>query len=165
MVRAGVPVHAGPDRGASLSLARHFGARRKAFNWTVATLKGDIDAWRETGVETEKPSLRVLRKRWNTIKDDVCVNAETGQVWWRGVLERGLRRWIAGAVDAYWNWQQCRVASVPASAWVSRGSRRKAATMTGCAFTTGAMRVEPDRRHLDTAGDRHRAYAGEHPPH
>jgi len=30
----------------------------------------------------------------------------------------------------------------------SRGSNAKAAKVTGCGFTTGAMRVEPDRRHL-----------------
>src|SRR6202048_2811285 len=71
-----------PSEDQVRSLARHFGARRKAHNWAVATLKGDIAAWHATGVETAKPSLRVLRKRWNTVKSDVCVNAETAQVWW-----------------------------------------------------------------------------------
>jgi putative transposase len=66
-----------PTEDQARSLARHFGARRKAYNWAVATLKGDIQAWRGTGVETSKPSLRVLRKRWNTVKDAVCVNAQT----------------------------------------------------------------------------------------
>ena len=64
------------------SLARHFGARPKAYNWTVAALKSDIQAWHSAGIEADKPSLRALRKRWNTAKDEVCVNAETGQVWW-----------------------------------------------------------------------------------
>ncbi len=36
-------------------LARHFGARRKAYNWTVAALKVDIESWHATGVATEKP--------------------------------------------------------------------------------------------------------------
>ncbi len=31
------------------ALARHFGARRKAYNWTVATLKADIQAWHASG--------------------------------------------------------------------------------------------------------------------
>ncbi|MDT5078817.1 MAG: putative transposase [Mycobacterium sp.] len=53
-----------PTEEQSHSLARHFGARRKAYNWTVATLKADIETWHQTGIETEKPSLRVLRKRW-----------------------------------------------------------------------------------------------------
>jgi putative transposase len=46
-----------PTEEQARSLARHFGARRTAYNWTVATLKADIDAWRTTGVETAKPSL------------------------------------------------------------------------------------------------------------
>ena len=45
-----------PTEDQSWMLARHFGARRKAYNWTVATLKADIEAWRATGVETAKPS-------------------------------------------------------------------------------------------------------------
>ena len=81
-----------PTDDQARSLARHFGARRKAFNWTIATLKADIEAWHATGVETAKPSLRVLRKRWNTVKDDVCVSAETGQVWWPERSKEDLRR-------------------------------------------------------------------------
>ena len=58
-----------PTEDQARSLARHFGARRKAYNWAVATLKADIEAWHATGVETAKPSLRALRKRWNTVKE------------------------------------------------------------------------------------------------
>jgi transposase len=46
-----------PTEDQSWILARHFGARRKAYNWTVATLKADIEAWDTTGVATAKPSL------------------------------------------------------------------------------------------------------------
>jgi putative transposase len=46
-----------PTEEQARSLARHFGARRKACNWTVAALKADIQAWHATGVETAKPSL------------------------------------------------------------------------------------------------------------
>ncbi|NLP98875.1 transposase, partial [Mycobacterium tuberculosis] len=75
--------------------------RRKAYNWAVATLKADIEAWRVTGIGTVKPSLRVLRKRWNTVKDEVCVNAETGTVWWPECSKEAYADGIAGAVDAY----------------------------------------------------------------
>ena len=92
-----------PTDAQATNLARHFGARRKAFNWTVATLKADIDAWRATGVETAKPSLRLLRKRWNTVKEGICVNAETGAVWWPECSKEAYADGIAGAVDAYWN--------------------------------------------------------------
>ena len=97
-----------PTEDQARALARHFGARRKAYNWAVATLKTDIDARHTTGVETAKPSLRVLRKRWNTVKDDVCVIAETGAVWWRGCSKEAYADGITGAVNAYWNWQSSR---------------------------------------------------------
>lgn len=41
-----------PTEDQARSLARHFGARGKAFNWTVAALKIDIQAWRETGTQS-----------------------------------------------------------------------------------------------------------------
>ena len=115
----------------------------------MATLKADIEAWHATGVETAKPSLRVLRKRWNTVKDDVCVNAETGQVWWPECSKEAYADGIAGAVDAL-----LELAAAPALASAlgngsgSRGSNARAATRDRVCFTTGAMRVEPDRRHL-----------------
>lgn len=45
-------------------------------------------------------SLRVLRKRWNTAKNDECVNAETGQVWWPECSKEAYADGISGAVDA-----------------------------------------------------------------
>jgi hypothetical protein len=44
-----------PIEGQARALARHFGARRKAYNWTVATLKADIEAWHAAGIQTAKP--------------------------------------------------------------------------------------------------------------
>lgn len=130
------------------SLARHFGARRKAYNWTVATLKADIHAWRETGTETAKPSLRVLGKRWNTVKNDVCVNAETGAVWWPECSKEAYADGITGAVDAYWNWQTSRAGKRAGKRVGFPRFKKKGRDADRVCFTTGAMRVEPDRRHL-----------------
>ena len=129
-------------------LARHFGARRKAYNWTVAALKSDIERWHATGTETEKPSLRVLRKRWNTVKNGVCVNAETGQVWWPECSKEAYADGIAGAVDAYWNWQTSRADKRTGKRVGFPRFKRKGRDSDRVCFTTGAMRVEPDRRHL-----------------
>ncbi len=129
-------------------MARHFGARRKAYNWTVAQLKADIQAWRATGAQTAKPSLRVLRKRWNTVKDEVCVNAETGTVWWPECSKEAYADGIAGAVDAYWNWQQSRAGKRDGKRMGFPRFKKKGRDADRVSFTTGAMRVEPDRRHL-----------------
>ena len=130
------------------ALARHFGARRKAYNWTVATLKADIEAWQATGIATAKPSLRVLRKRWNSVKDDVCVNAETGVVWWPECSKEAYADGIDGAVDAYWNWQTCRSGKRDGKPMGFPRFKKKGRDEDRVSFTTGAMRVEPDRRHL-----------------
>jgi putative transposase len=137
-----------PTEDQASSLARHFGARRKAYNWAVATLKADIGAWHAAGVETTEPSLRVLRKRWNIVKDDVCVNAETGAVWWPECSKESYADGIRGAVDAYWNWQTSRVGKRAGKRVGFPRFKRKGRDSDRVCFTTGAMRVEPDRRHL-----------------
>jgi putative transposase len=137
-----------PTEDQARSLARHFGARRKAYNWTVATLKADIEAWHATGIETAKPSVRVLRKRWNTVNNDVCVNTETGQVWWPECSKEAYADGIASAVDAYWNWQQSRAGARAGKRVGFPRFKRKGRDADRVCFTTGAMRVEPDRRHL-----------------
>ncbi|OAT69361.1 transposase [Mycobacteroides immunogenum] len=130
------------------ALARHFGARRKAYNWTVATLKADLSAYRETGVETDKPSLRSLRKRWNQAKDEMCVDAETGAVWWPECSKEAYADGIAGAVDAYWNWRASRAGTRAGKRVGFPRFKKKGRDADRVSFTTGAMRVEPDRRHL-----------------
>jgi putative transposase len=137
-----------PTEDQARALARHFGARRKAYNWTVATLKADTQAWRETGVETAKPSLRVLRKRWNSVKDAVCVNAETGVVWWPECSKEAYADGIDGAVEAYWNWQTSRSGKRDGKPMGFPRFKKKGRDADRVSFTTGAMRVEPDRRHL-----------------
>jgi putative transposase len=136
-----------PTEDQACTLARHFGARRKAFNWTVAALRADIAAWHAAGVETAKPSLRVLRKRWNTVKSDVCVNAETGQVWWPECSKEAYTDGISGAVDAYWNWQTSRAGKRAGKRVGFPRFKKKGRDSDRVCFTTGAMRIEPDRRH------------------
>jgi putative transposase len=137
-----------PTEDQAAALARHFGARRKAYNWTVATLKADIEAWQASGIEAAKPSLRVLRKRWNAVKDDVCVNAGTGAVWWPECSKEAYADGIRGAVAAYWNWQTSRAGTHAGKRVGFPRFKRKGRDADRVCFTTGAMRVEPDRRHL-----------------
>ena len=132
-----------PTEDQSRSLARHFGARRKAFNWAVAALKADIEAWRASGVESEKPSLQALRKCWNTGKDQVCVNADTGAPWWQECSRRPTPtasrvRWMpigTGRVPARVN--------VLVSVWVSRGSRKTVVTPIGSVSPPGRCESNP----------------------
>ena len=127
---------------------RQFGGRRYARNWAVRTLKEDLTRYRQAGEETGAPSLAGLRKRWNRVKDSECTDAGTGLVWWPQISKEAFADGIKAAVDAYWNWQasragnrQRRRAGFPRFA--KKGRDRDRVT-----FTTGAIRVEPDRRHV-----------------
>ncbi len=90
----------------------------------------------------------MLRKRWNTAKNDECVNAETGQVWWPECSKEAYADGISGAVDAYWNWQRSRAGKRAGKRVGFPRFKKKGRDADRVCFTTGAMRVEPDRRHL-----------------
>jgi len=137
-----------PTEEQARGLARHFGARRKAYNWAVATVKADMAAWHDSGTETAKPSLQALRKRWNSVKNEVCVNTETGAVWWPECSKEAYADGIRGAVAAYWNWQSSRAGKRAGTRVGFPRFKRKGRDADRVCFTTGAMRVEPDRRHL-----------------
>jgi putative transposase len=129
-------------------LRRQFGGRRYARNWAVQILKEDLTRYRETGEQTGAPSLAGLRRRWNQVKDTECVDAGTGEVWWPQISKEAFGDGIKAAVDAYWNWQSSRAgrrqgrrAGFPRFA--KKGRDRDRVT-----FTTVAIRVEPDRRHV-----------------
>jgi putative transposase len=136
-----------PSAEQAACLRRQFGGCRYARNWAVRTLKEDLDLYQATGGETEKPSLAGLRKRWNRVKDAECTDAETGEVWWPQVSKEAFADGIRGAVDGYWNWQVSRAGKrtgrrVGFPRFAKKGRDRDRVT------TTGAIRVEPDRRHV-----------------
>jgi putative transposase len=119
-----------------------------ARNWAVRTLKDDLSRYRETGEETQKPSLASMRMRWNRAKGAECTDAETGEAWWPQISKEAFADGIKGAVDAYWNWQRSRAGNragkrVGFPRFAKKGRDRDRVT-----FTTGAIRVEPGRRHV-----------------
>ena len=93
-------------------IERHFGMRRKAYNWAVAEARRKVSRfglWREAftaGDTVEQPpddvfSLGVLRARWNRLKPRLCRDAD-GREWWRDLSKEAAACGIADAVDAYW---------------------------------------------------------------
>ncbi len=135
-----------PDQRAQIS--RFFGARRKAFNWTLDQMKADIDRYRETGESGTPPSFYSLRKRWNAEKDTVCVNAETGEIWWPEVSKEVFADGVRGATDAYWRWQKSRAGQIKGRKVGFPRFKKRGRDRDRFSFTTGVMRLESDRRHL-----------------
>ncbi|HVA70056.1 MAG TPA: IS607 family element RNA-guided endonuclease TnpB [Acidimicrobiales bacterium] len=137
-----------PTDEQSAQIARFFGARRKAFNWTLDQIRCDLEHYRETGESTNAPSFYSLRKRWNAQKDSVCVNPETGEVWWPEVSKEVFADGVRGAADAYWRWQQSRAGTIKGRKVGFPRFKKRGRDRDRFSFTTGAMRLEADRRHL-----------------
>jgi putative transposase len=129
-------------------IARFFGARRKAYNWALEQIKAGTDAYHATGVYSERPSLYTLRKRWNAEKSAICVDTETGETWWPAISKEVFANGIAGAVDAYWRWQGSRAGTIAGRRVGFPCYKERGKDRDRCSFTTGAMRLEHDRRHL-----------------
>jgi len=129
-------------------ISRFFGARRKAFNWTLDRIRGDLEHYHETGESGTAPTFYSLRKRWNAQKDVVCVNADTGEVWWPEVSKEVFADGVRGATDAYWRWQKSRAGQIKGRKVGFPRFKKRGRDRDRFSFTTGVMRLESDRRHL-----------------
>lgn len=118
----------------------HFGARRKAFNWGLATVKADLDAKAvDPGHESVGWDLGSLRRAWNRAKDGVAP-------WWADNSKEAYSSGLADLARALHNWsaskngtRQGRRVGFPRF----KSARRDAGRVR---FTTGTMRMDDDRR-------------------
>lgn len=118
----------------------HFGARRYAFNWALATVKADMDARTVNPDHSSTPwTLAGLRKRWNSEKDDLAP-------WWPANSKEAYSCGIDDLVRGPGNWSASRSgtrAGAKAQFPRFKSARRDRGRVR---FTTGAMRLEADRR-------------------
>ena len=127
-----------PDR--SRVIRSHFGARRKAFNWALAQVKDDMDARKlDPGHEPMGWDLASLRWAWNRAKHEVAP-------WWADNSKEAYSSGLADLARALDNWNASKNST-------RRGRRVGFPRFTSARrdpgrvrFTTGAMRVNADRR-------------------
>jgi putative transposase len=127
-----------PDRAALVR--SHFGARRFAFNWGLGRVKADIDARRaDPAHESVGWDLGALRKVWNRDKAQVAP-------WWAVNSKECYSSGLKDLAQALKNWKTSkngtrkgRRVGFPGFNSVRRDAGR-------VRFTTGVMRLEPDRR-------------------
>ena len=131
-------------------LASHAGASRKAFNWALGLVKAQLDqrdAERSYGIPAAELtplvswSLPALRKRWNEVKTQVAP-------WWaecsKEAYSSGIRNLVRG-LDA-WRDSKSGKRAGPVVRFPRFKSKRR--DTVSCTFTTGTIRIDPDRRHI-----------------
>jgi putative transposase len=128
----------------------HAGAARVAHNWVLARVKAVMDqrtAERSYGVldeqltESVSWSLAGLRKVWNQAKAEVAP-------WWTEVSKEAFNTGLDALARGLKNWADSRTgkrAGRPVGFPRFKSRRRSAPSVR---FTTGAIRVEPDRMHV-----------------
>jgi putative transposase len=134
------------------SLASHAGAARVAFNWALARVKANWDqraAEASYGIAEDDLtpwvdwSLPGLRRAWNQTK-----RADPRYGWWAANLKESYNTGLANLSAALSNWQASRNGTRKGSQVGFPRFKSKRLATPAVRFTTGAIRVESDRRHV-----------------
>ncbi len=122
------------------ALASAVGGARFAYNWGLELVKQRLDA-RAAGQQLQVPwTLPALRREWNRAKHQVAP-------WWADNSKEAYSSGLDGLARALKNWADCRHGRrngrrVGFPRFKRRGRR------DACRFTTGAIRVLADRKHI-----------------
>ncbi|MFD7006960.1 IS607 family element RNA-guided endonuclease TnpB [Rhodococcus jostii] len=139
-------------------LRSHCGAQRFAYNWALSQVKANLDqrtaerSYEIPDAELTPPvswSAYGLRKHWNTVKDDVAVNTDTGQVWWPENSKEAYSSGLANCAAALSNWSDARSGKRRGPMGFPRFKGKRA--VLSCRFTTGSFGLvtdSGDRRHI-----------------
>jgi putative transposase len=123
-------------------IARHFGARRFAYNWALAQVKANLDA--RTADPQVAPlawDLPALRRIWNQAKQTVAP-------WWPECSKETYSCGIADLVAALRAWSDSKHGRRAGGRVGFPRFKARHRDHGRVRFTTGAMRLEADRRHL-----------------
>jgi putative transposase len=124
-------------------IAQHFGARRFAYNWALAQVKANLEARAaDPAVAPVAWSFYDLHRAWNQAKQQAAP-------WWRTCSKEAYASGIADLVAALHNWSDARHGNRAGGPRVGFPRFKARHRDRGrVRFTTGAMRLEADRRHL-----------------
>ncbi|WP_198680988.1 IS607 family element RNA-guided endonuclease TnpB [Lentzea terrae] len=139
-----------PTPAQARALSARCGAARFAFNWGLALVKAVMnqrEAEASYGVAPEDLtpamhwSLPALRRRWNQAKGEVAP-------WWAECSKEAYSGGLDRLARALKNWSDSRTGkrAGPVVRFPRFKSKRRA--RRSCRFTTGGIRVEPDRHHV-----------------
>jgi putative transposase len=141
-----IPVHQAyrfaldPTSSQQRALASAVGGARFAYNWGLELVKGRLDQ-RAAGHDVQVPwTLPTLRREWNRAKHQAAP-------WWADNSKEAYSSGLDGLAQALQNFTDSRNGHrkgrpVGFPRFKRRGRR------DACRFTTGAIRILPDRKHV-----------------
>ena len=136
--------------GQERAVLAHAGAARVAHNWALARVKAVMDqrtAERSYGVPDEHVtpplswSLAGLRKAWNAAKAEVAP-------WWAEVSKEAFNTGLDALARGLKNWADSRSGKRAGRLVGFPRFKSRRRTTPSVRFTTGVIRVEPDRMHI-----------------
>ncbi len=128
------------DPGRAALVRSHFGARRFAYNWGLARVKADMDVRKaDPGHEPAGWDLVSLRNAWNQAKNEDAP-------WWKGNSKEAYSCGLADLSAALGNWRSSKNGERKGRKAGFPKFRSRRRDEDRVRFTTGAMRLEADRR-------------------
>ncbi len=123
------------------ALASATGGARYSYNWGLRLVKKRLDA-RAAGQDVQVPwTLAALRREWNQAK-------EQDAPWWRDNSKEAYSSGLDGLARALGSFSASRAGTRKGRRVGFPKFKRKHRARESCRFTTGAIRVEPDRHHV-----------------
>jgi putative transposase len=123
------------------ALASRCGAARFAYNWSLALVKMRLDE-RQTDPQVQVPwSLPDLRWEWNRAKQQVAP-------WWTENSKEAYDSGLDGLARALKNWSDGKSGRRKGPPMGFPKWKKKERARDACRFTTGQIKVLPDRKHI-----------------
>jgi putative transposase len=123
------------------SLASHTGAARFAYNWGLELVTTRL-AQRRAGEDVQVPwTLPELRREWNRAKQQVAP-------WWGENSKEAYNSGLDALARALKNWSDSRSGRRKGRPMGFPRRKKKRRARVACRFTTGPLRVLPDRKHI-----------------
>jgi putative transposase len=130
-----------PSPGQRRALTSHCGAARVAHNWGLHLVQERLKQ-RRAGEDVEVPwTLPELRREWNRAKDHVAP-------WWAENSKEAYASGLDGLARALKNWTDSRSGRRKGRPVGFPHKKRKGRCRDACRFTTGAIKMLPDRKHV-----------------
>jgi putative transposase len=122
-------------------LASHCGAARYAYNWGLDLVKTRLDQHQTDSSVAVPWNLFDLQREWNRTKHQVAP-------WWPENSKEAYKSGLDGLARALKNWGDSRTGRRKGRAVRFPRFKKKGRAREACRFTTGAIRVLSDRKHI-----------------